>query len=185
MVDVAVPIVVKGEHIANLFSGQFFFDEPDRAFFKNQATAHRFDEQKYLKALEIVPIVSKEKVKVAMDFLLNMTQLITEITFQKLEQLQLNEALIKSEERSRNALDHMLEGCQILDLAGGISTYRTAETHNKRPNEELLGNRYMDMWPGIENTEIFRVIKQTIETKIPIISRTNLYFRMGAVDGSI
>jgi len=37
LVDVAVPIVIKGEHIANLFSGQFFLEEPDRGFFKKQA----------------------------------------------------------------------------------------------------------------------------------------------------
>ena len=29
MIDVAVPIVIKNEHIANLFSGQFFFEDPD------------------------------------------------------------------------------------------------------------------------------------------------------------
>jgi ligand-binding sensor protein len=84
MVDVAVPLVVDGEHVANLFSGQFFFEEPDRALFKTQAGKYGFDEDKYLSALDSVPVVSKEKVKTAMDFLLAMTQLISEITFQKL-----------------------------------------------------------------------------------------------------
>lgn len=37
LIDVAVPIVINGEHVANLFSGQFFFEEPDRMFFKKQA----------------------------------------------------------------------------------------------------------------------------------------------------
>ncbi|MBK7712410.1 MAG: PocR ligand-binding domain-containing protein [Bacteroidales bacterium] len=100
MVDVAVPIVINGEHIANLFSGQFFFDKPDLEFFKKQAKKYGFNEKKYLKALQLVPVVSREKVKAAMDFLLNMTQLISEITLKKLEQSQLNEALRKSEERS-------------------------------------------------------------------------------------
>ena len=69
MIDVAVPIVIKGEHIANLFSGQFFFKKPDHEFFIKQARKHGFDEQKYLEALNDVPVVSKEKVKAAMDFL--------------------------------------------------------------------------------------------------------------------
>jgi len=168
LVDVAVPIVINGEHIANLFSGQFFFSEPDRSFFKNQAQTHGFNELKYLKALENVPIVSKEKVKVAMDFLLGMTQLISEITYQKLEQVQLNEALRKSEEHSRNALDHLLEGCQIIGFDWRyIYLNHTAGIHNRRPNVELIGNRYMDEWPGIEETEVFRIIKQTLETRIP------------------
>ena len=168
LVDVAVPIIINGEHIANLFSGQFFFDEPDRTFFKKQAATHRFNEQKYLKALENVPIVSKEQIKVAMDFLLDMTQLISEITFQKLEQIQMNEALIKSEERSRNILDNMLEGCQIIGFDWKyIYLNRSAEIHNRRPNDELLGQRYQDMWPGIERTEVFKIINQVLETRVP------------------
>ena len=96
LVDVAVPIVINGSHIANLFSGQFFFDEPDLSFFKKQAATNGFNEKEYLEALKQVPVVSKEKVRVVMDFLLNMTQLISEITFQKLEQQQLNEALLST-----------------------------------------------------------------------------------------
>jgi len=40
--------------------------------------------------------------KVVMDFLLNMTKLISEMTFQKLEQTELNEALTVSEEKMRS-----------------------------------------------------------------------------------
>ncbi len=105
MVDVAVPLVIDGEHVANLFSGQFFFEEPDHAFFIAQANKYGFDEDKYLSALDSVPVVSKEKVKTAMDFLLTMTQLISEITWQKLEQMKLNESVLKSEERFRTFMD--------------------------------------------------------------------------------
>lgn len=97
LVDVAVPIVIKGEHIANLFSGQFFFEEPDISFFKKQAKIYGFDENSYLKVLGKVPIVSREKVEVTMNFLLSITQMITELTFEKFEQLELNEAREKSE----------------------------------------------------------------------------------------
>ena len=166
LVDVAVPIVINGEHIANLFSGQFFFEEPDRSFFIKQAGQFGFEEQKYLKAFEDVPVVSKEKVKVVMDFLLNMTQIISEITYQKLELLQLNEALTKSEERSRSAMDNILEGCQIIGFDWRyIYLNRTAEIHNRKSNKELVGKRYLDVWPGIEGTEVFKLIEQTLETR--------------------
>jgi len=101
LVDVAVPIVINGEHVANLFSGQFFFEKPDREFFIKQAKKYNFDKTKYLDALDKVPVVSKEKVKTAMGFLLNMTQLISELGSQKLDQLELNKALKKSEEQFR------------------------------------------------------------------------------------
>lgn len=167
LVDVAVPIVIKGEHIANLFSGQFFLNEPDRNFFREQAKKYGFDETEYLDALESVPVVSKEKVKIAMDFLLNMTQMISEITLQKYEQSHLSEAIKKSEERFRGAFDQILEGCQIIGFDWRyIYLNRSAEVHNRRPNIELLGNRYMDMWPGIEDTEIFKIISQTLENRL-------------------
>lgn len=168
LVDVAVPIVIKGEHIANLFSGQFFFKKPDVATFKEQAKKYGFNEKEYLKALEDVPVMSKEKVKTAMDFLLNMTQLISEITFQKMELLQLNDELIKSEERSRSTLDHMLEGCQIIGFDWRyIYLNKSAEAHNRRPGSEFIGNLYMETWPGIETTGIFKIIKQVLEKRVP------------------
>ncbi len=189
LVDVAVPIIIKGEHIANLFSGQFFFEEPNRDYFKKQAGKFGFNEKEYFAALEDVPVVSKEKVKVAMDFLLNMTQLISEMTYQKLEQAQLNEALTKSEERFRGAFDHMLEGCQIIGYDWKyIYLNRSAEIHNRRPNEELLGNRYQDMWPGIEETEVFKIIERVLEKRIPHQFENKFVFpdgRIGWFDLSI
>lgn len=168
LVDVAVPIVIKGEHIANLFSGQFFFEEPNRVFFKKQAEKYGFNKLEYFEALEKVPVVSKDKVKIAMGFLLNMTQLISEITYNKLEQVHLNESLMKSEGRFRSAFDHMLEGCQIIGYDWRyIYLNHSAEIHNKRPNKELLGNRYQDMWPGIEQTEVFKIIERVLNSRIP------------------
>jgi hypothetical protein len=120
LVDVAVPIVINGEHIANLFSGQFFFEEPDLEFFKKQAGKYGFNEKNYLEALENVPVVSKEKVQVAMDFLLNMTQLISETIFQKLEQAELNKALKESEGRFQLLFNKAPLGYQSLDINGNF-----------------------------------------------------------------
>ena len=168
LVDVAVPIVINDEHVANLFTGQFFFDEPDREFFRKQAIQFGFEEDKYIEALEKVPVVSKEKVKLAIEFLLNMTQMISEMTFQRLEQLNLNEALKKSEERTRSVLDNMLEGCQIIGYDWRyLYLNLAAETQNRRPNSELLGNRFMDMWSGIENTKVFKIIDKVLKDRIP------------------
>lgn len=85
LVDVAVPIIINGEHVANLFSGQFFFEEPDIQFFTKQAQQFGFDEESYIKAVKEVPVISEEKVKIAMDFVLNMTHLISDLGFQKKE----------------------------------------------------------------------------------------------------
>ncbi len=120
LVDVAVPIIVKGEHIANLFSGQFFFEEPDESYFQKQAAKYNFNKEIYLKAFKNVPVVSKEKVKVAMDFLLNMTQMISEITFQKLEQMEDREALKESEKYNRMLFEQSAIGLLLTSLDGKL-----------------------------------------------------------------
>jgi PAS domain S-box-containing protein len=58
--DVAHPLVVEGEHLANVFTGQFFFDdeEVDESVFRERALALGFDETAYMEALARVPVVS-------------------------------------------------------------------------------------------------------------------------------
>ncbi|MBN2862533.1 MAG: PocR ligand-binding domain-containing protein, partial [Bacteroidales bacterium] len=115
LVDVAVPIFIRDEHIANLFSGQFFFEKPDIDFFTKQARENGFDETEYIEAVRAVPVVSKDKVKVAMDFLLDMTQLISETSFQKLEQAELNKTLQASEERFRRIFENNMAVMLLID----------------------------------------------------------------------
>jgi len=120
LVDVAVPIEINGEHIANLFSGQLFFEEPDYIFFKKQAERYGFNEKKYLEALAKVPVVSKEQVRSIMSFLQGMTQLITEIALKKVEQTELNKALKESEERFQLLFNKAPLGYQSLDFDGNF-----------------------------------------------------------------
>ena len=99
LVDVAVPIILRGVHVANLFSGQFFFEEPDYAFFKRQAKEFGFDEKEYLKAVSEVPVKSEEQVKQAMNFLLQMTELISDQGYQNLVLEEVNSSFNESNNR--------------------------------------------------------------------------------------
>jgi len=78
------------------------------------------------------------------------------------------EALRESEARFHSILDSMIEGGQIIDLDWRyIYINKAAEIQNRRLNKELLGNRYMDMWPGVESTELFVKLKCCMEERIP------------------
>lgn len=78
------------------------------------------------------------------------------------------EALRKCEARYRETLDGMLEGCQIISRDWRyVYINDVAEGHNRRAKAELLGNRYMDMWPGIEETEVFDRIRRCLEERVP------------------
>ncbi|GAO30109.1 PocR ligand-binding domain-containing protein [Geofilum rubicundum] len=101
LMDVSAPIVINGEHIANLVSGPFFLEKPDQRLFKKQAQVFGFNEKEYLTALNKVLVVSKEKVQTALDFLMNMTLLIGEMSLTKLQRVE--KALRESEEMMRNS----------------------------------------------------------------------------------
>ena len=76
-------------------------------------------------------------------------------------------ALRQSEAKYRNTLDSMLEGCQILDFDWRYRYLnRAAETHNERPNSELLGRTMMECWPGITETRVFALEKSCMEERI-------------------
>lgn len=79
LIDVAVPILVGGEHVANFFTGQFFFEPPDEAYFLQQAEQFGFDRAAYRDALAQVPIVSEPKVRMLMDFLARLARIIGEM----------------------------------------------------------------------------------------------------------
>ena len=98
------------------------------------------------------------------------------------ERIQAEKTLQQSEERSRHTLDTMLEGCQILDFNWRyLYLNASAETHNRRLNAELLGNVYMEMWPGIEDTEVFRVLKRCMVKRIPDKMQNEFIYPDGVV----
>jgi PAS domain S-box-containing protein len=160
LVDVAVPIVINKEHVANLFSGQFFFEEPDRAFFKKQAEKYGFDEKKYFEALEKVPVVSTEKVKTAMDFLLNMTLLISDLAFQKLELLELNMTIRSSEERQRMILETAIDGFWLVDIQGKLMEVNDAYCRlSGYTKQELLNMNISELETNTETTAHLQKLK--------------------------
>lgn len=138
LIDVAVPIKVKGEHIANLFSGQFFLEKPDMEFFRKQAEKYGFNVPDYLQAISDIPVISEENVKDTMDFLLNMTELISHMALQKLELLELNEALRTSEEKYRLVLENSMDAIMLTSPDGGVLTANPAACNMFQRSEEEI-----------------------------------------------
>jgi diguanylate cyclase (GGDEF)-like protein len=87
LVDIAVPVHLAGEHVANFFTGQFLLSPPDVDLFKQRAQLYGFDETAYLKALDKVPVYSEARVEKIMRFLVSLTEMIGEIGLQNLRQI--------------------------------------------------------------------------------------------------
>ncbi|HMV54912.1 MAG: PAS domain S-box protein [Rhodocyclaceae bacterium] len=78
LVDVAVPITVGGAHVANFYTGQFFFSKPDKDYFIRQAEEFGFDRESYLAALAKAPVFSMAQVESTMAFLTRLANVMGE-----------------------------------------------------------------------------------------------------------
>ncbi|MGE5645292.1 MAG: PocR ligand-binding domain-containing protein [Acidobacteriota bacterium] len=87
MWDVATPIMIGGEHVGNVFAGQFFFDnEPvDDERFRAQARRYGFDEAGYMSALKSVPRLSREAVDRGMSFLAKLGHTLSLLSYSNLK----------------------------------------------------------------------------------------------------
>jgi len=100
MVDGATPIIIDGEHLADVFSGQVFFKKPNIDDFKLGAKEFGYDMDGYLKAIEDVKIVSKDKLQEVLKFLSAIARMVAEIGKDKKEYLKLN-ALLEHKVKER------------------------------------------------------------------------------------
>ena len=68
--------------------------------------------------------------------------------------------------RFRQTLDHMLEGCQIIDYDWRyIYINEAAARHGRRTPDQLLHRTMMEAYPGIENTPLFGILKRCMEER--------------------
>ncbi len=116
MWDTATPIMVGGQHVGNIFSGQFFFeDEPlDYELFRSQARQYGFDEEEYIAALEKVPRLSPSAVATGMAFFAKLANMLSQLSYSNIklahslaERDTLVDALRESEERERSRSDEL------------------------------------------------------------------------------
>jgi len=72
LTDCAAPIRVEGQHIANLFIGQFLLKPPDLEEFERQCADFGFEHDVYLEALAEVPIIDEDMVPAIMRLLVGL-----------------------------------------------------------------------------------------------------------------
>jgi len=84
--DIVTPLYIEGRHVANIYTGQFFYDDDfvDEAAFAERARGYGFDEDEYLAALRRVPRISRERIGHLMDFLVDLTGFVSRLSYSNL-----------------------------------------------------------------------------------------------------
>ena len=154
--DVAFPLFVDGEHLANVYTGQFFFedDEVDRAAFADRARRLGFDEDAYLEALDRVPVISRDRLRKTITFLSDFVSMIGELGLSALRHEQKHAELEESERRYRHLFDNATEGlivfraeedaARLTDLVVvDLNPIQSRRTRTSR--EQLVGRRLSGM----------------------------------------
>ncbi len=90
-------------------------------------------------------------------------------------------AVKESEMRLRTTLDSMLEGCEIIDYDWRYRYINdTAATQGRSSKEKLLGRTMMEMYPGIENTELYRNFQRCMTDRVSHQMETEFTFPDGS-----
>lgn len=150
--DVAFPLVVGGEHLANVYTGQFFFEDDvvDREAFADTARRLGFDEAAYLEALDRVPVISRGRLRTAIAFVSDFAGMLGELGLSRLEHERKHALLEESERRYRRLFDNATEGLIVFeaeDGAGGVPDLVVADLNPMQARrtgirrEQVLGRR--------------------------------------------
>ncbi|QTA89736.1 PocR ligand-binding domain-containing protein [Desulfonema magnum] len=78
LVEVAISIIIEGDHVANFLTGQLLFKPADPEFFRKQAYKYEFDETAYLEALSDVPVIPRKRIEPSITFFSYLSELIEE-----------------------------------------------------------------------------------------------------------
>ncbi len=79
------------------------------------------------------------------------------------------EEIYKNEKQFRHTLDSMLEGMQIIGFDWRYIYVNDAMAkHGKYLKEEMIGHTVMEKYPGIEQTEIYKVYQRCFNDRVPI-----------------
>lgn len=93
LVDVGAPIVVNGEKVATFWLGQFFFQPPDREYYRRYAKQYGFPENEFLKAIAHCKVLARADVDRMMNYFIKFCEFLAEAGIQHHQRMKTEEAI--------------------------------------------------------------------------------------------
>lgn len=113
LTDTATPIIIDGEHVGNVFTGQFFLEPPDLDAFRRRAQQFGFAEEAYLAAVAQAPVLSGEQFERILGIVHKFTELLAEMGLKRRRELE-------QAEQYRMIYEHLNDAFYAHDFAGRI-----------------------------------------------------------------
>lgn len=74
----------------------------------------------------------------------------------------------------------MMEGCQLIDFNWRyLYLNDAATTHNRRPASGMLGRTLLEVWPGMETTEVYAMLRRCMTERLALHMETEFVFPDG------
>ncbi|MBJ6802339.1 PocR ligand-binding domain-containing protein [Geomonas propionica] len=163
LTDTATPLVIEGEHLANIFTGQLFLQPPDRQRFRLQAEKYGFEEASYLLAIDRVPVISQDKLDQNLSFIANLTELLAIQGLTQLRSLEVQECLRESEERVQQIIASAQEGIIVYDCGLRFQVWnRYMEEMSGFSAQQVLGRLPQEVFPMLERSGVVERLRRVL-----------------------
>ncbi|MBX3036456.1 MAG: diguanylate cyclase [Anaerolineales bacterium] len=97
-----------------------------------------------------------------------------------MKRIYMEESFYKSEERYRNVLDNLMEGAQIISFDWRyLYVNDKVATQGRTIKENLLGRTMMEVYPGIEQTPLFEILKNCMQNRTPHLMENEFIYHDG------
>ena len=160
LVDSSCPIIIDGHHLGNVFTGQMLhtpLTDDARYRFRAQAQQYGYDEEKYMEALERVPIFPIEKHKEILKLLSTITQQLADSGLAKLINLEHTQKIVESANLQKTVFDSIDIAIHLVDENLHIQMGNeklNAWCDQLGLNPDFIGKPLLDIFPFISEKDV-------------------------------
>jgi PAS domain S-box-containing protein len=144
LTDAASPIIIDGQHLANVFIGQFHLQEPDVEFFRRQAQKCGFDEAEYLAAIQEAPVMPQAKLPSILGFLTGFAKMLGALSLERRRALSLAEEAQQARSEILRYKEHLEE--LVEERTGELRRSEEALRESKERLDLTLGATGIGIW---------------------------------------